>query len=150
MIERIRAFYGKYREGISYVFWGDMTTLVSYVSYFLFSRGFHLDEMIANALAWVCGATFSFVVNKIFVFRSAGWSPSVLFPEIWKYVSARIFAFVLDMAIMYVGVKVLHIYDLIVKIAANVIVVIVNYVLSKFLIFRKPHGDGVAGEADGK
>ena len=132
-----RKLYEKYREQISYLFWGGMTTLVSYASYFIFARLFSLDPLIANVLSWICAVAFAFVVNKIFVFRSASWSPAVFLPELWKFVSARIFSFVLEMAIMFVFVKLLHMNDLFVKIAASVIVVIVNYFLSKWLIFRK-------------
>ena len=132
-----RKLYEKYREQISYLFWGGMTTLVSYASYFIFARLFSLDPLIANVLSWICAVAFAFVVNKIFVFRSASWSPAVFLSELWKFVSARIFSFVLEMAIMFVFVKLLHMNDLFVKIAASVIVVIVNYFLSKWLIFRK-------------
>ena len=150
MIERIRALYKKFREEISYLFWGGMTTLVSYGSYFLFTRGFHLDPLVSNVLSWICAVAFAFIVNKIFVFHSASWKPATVAGEAWKFVSARIFSFVLEMAIMFLGVKILHFNDLIVKVIATVIIVILNYFLSKFLIFRKAHGDGEAGAADGE
>ena len=137
MIAWIQKKFEAYREQISYLFWGGMTTLVSYASYFVFSRLCRLDPLIANVLSWICAVAFAFVVNKIFVFRSGSWSLRVWLPELWKFVSARIFSFFLEMGIMFVGVKLLAINDLIVKIAANIIVVLVNYFLSKWLIFRK-------------
>ena len=137
LITIMKKLIEKYHEQISYLFWGGMTTLVSYATYFVFSRLFDLDPLISNVLSWICAVAFAYVTNKIFVFRSASWEPGVVANEVWKFVSARIFSFFLEMAIMFVFVTVLHFNDMIIKILANIIVIILNYVLSKFVIFKK-------------
>ena len=133
----MKKLYDKYHEQISYLFWGGMTTLVSYVTYFVFSRLFNLDPLIANVLSWICAVAFAYVTNKIFVFRSKSWEPKLVPNEVWKFVSARIYSFLLEMAIMFVFVKLFRFNDLVVKVCANIVVIIVNYFLSKFLIFAK-------------
>ena len=140
LITIMKKLIEKYHEQISYLFWGGMTTLVSYATYFVFSRLFDLDPLISNVLSWICAVAFAYVTNKIFVFRSASWEPGVVANEVWKFVSARIFSFFLEMAIMFVFVKLFHFNDLVVKVCANIVVVIVNYFLSKFLIFAKKKG----------
>ena len=136
----MKKLFEKYHEQISYLFWGGMTTLVSYATYFVFSRLFDLDPLVSNVLSWICAVAFAYVTNKIFVFRSKSWEPKTVVNEVWKFVSARIFSFFLEMSIMFVFVKIFKFNDLVVKVCANVVVVIVNYFLSKFLIFAKKKG----------
>ena len=138
----IKSTYEKYREQISYLFWGGMTTIVSYGSYFFFSRITRFDPLVANVCSWICAVAFAYVTNKIFVFRSKSWVPKDVATELWKFVSARIFSFVLEMGIMFVFVTLLHFNDILIKIIASVIVVILNYVFSKVLIFKKPGETG--------
>lgn len=137
----MKKLFEKYHEQISYLFWGGMTTLVSYATYFVFSRLLHLDPLISNVLSWICAVAFAYVTNKIFVFRSRSWEPKLVAAEVWKFVSARIFSFLLEMAIMFVFVKIFKLNDLVVKVCANIVVIIVNYFLSKFLIFAKKNGE---------
>ena len=136
----MRKLFEKYREQISYLFWGGMTTLVSYATYFVFSRLLFLDPLISNVLSWICAVAFAYVTNKIFVLGSRSWELRLVAGEVWKFVSARIFSFFLEMAIMFVFVKLFHFNDLVVKVCANIVVIIVNYFLSKFLIFAKKKG----------
>ena len=117
MTDAIRALLRKHRELISYVFWGVMTTAVNYVTYLLLTKGFH--------------------VYKLFVFQSRDWAWRVALRELWQMVASRLFSLGLEMGILWLFVDKLHYNDAIVKLCANVVVVVVNYVLSKFIIFRK-------------
>ena len=137
MIETIRALLRKYRELVSYVFWGVMTTTVNYVSYTLLTEVFHVHYMAGTIIAWTVSVLFAYFVNKLFVFQSRDWAWRVALRELWQMVASRLFSLGLEMAIMWFFVDTMHFNHLIVKLAANVVVVIVNYVLSKFIIFRK-------------
>ncbi len=136
-METIRALLHKYRELISYVFWGVMTTAVNYVSYTLLTEVLHVYYLTSNVIAWALSVLFAYFVNKIFVFRSRDWSWRVALRELWQMVASRLFSLGLEMAIMWFFVDTLQCNHLVVKLAANVVVVIVNYVLSKFIIFKK-------------
>ena len=138
MIETIRALLRKYRELVSYVFWGVMTTTVNYVSYTLLTEVFHVHYMAGTIAAWTVSVLFAYFVNKLFVFQSKDWAWRVALRELWQMVASRLFSLGLETAILWFFVEQLHCSEPIVKLLANIVVVIVNYVLSKFIIFKKP------------
>ena len=133
----IRPLLCKYREIISYVFWGAMTTAVNYVTYLLLTEGLQIYYLTSNVIAWAVSVLFAYFVNKLFVFQSKTWAWRVALRELWQMVAARLFSLGLEIAIMWFFVDTLHCNHLVVKFLANVVVVIVNYVLSKFIIFKK-------------
>ena len=127
----------KYRELISYVFWGAMTTAVNYVTYLLLTEGLQVYYLASEVIAWAVSVLFAYFVNKLFVFQSKTWAWRVALRELWQMVASRVFSLGLEMAIMWFFVDTLHCNHLVVKLLANVVVVIVNYVLSKFIIFKQ-------------
>ena len=140
MTDTIRSLLRRYREPISYIFWGVMTTAVNYVTYFLLTEVLYVYYLTGNVIAWAISVLFAYFVNKLFVFQSRDWSWPVALRELWQMVASRLFSLGLEMAIMWFFVDTLHCNHLVVKLAANVVVVIVNYVLSKFIIFKKKDG----------
>ena len=138
MIAKIKELYFKYREIISYLFWGVMSTVVNYGAYFLCTMVFHLNYLISNGIAWVAAVLFAFVTNKLFVFESKSWEPKLAFKEFWQFVSARIFSGLLETGMLYLFVDVLGFPDAPIKIIASILVVILNYIFSKLIIFKKP------------
>ena len=137
MLNRIVMLLRKHRELVSYVFWGVMTTIVNYVVYFLLTEGLQVYYLTGNVIAWAISVLFAYFVNKLYVFQSRDWAWRVALRELWQMVASRLFSLGLEMAIMWFFVDTLHCNHLIVKLAANVVVVIVNYVLSKFIIFKQ-------------
>ena len=137
MMDTVRALLRKHRELVEYVFWGVMTTVVNYAVYFLLTKVFHVHYLTSNGIAWAVSVAFAYFVNKIFVFRSRDWAWKVALRELWQLVASRLFSLGLEMAVMWCFVDLLRCPHLAVKLAANVVVVIVNYVLSKWIIFRK-------------
>lgn len=135
-LDKIKNLFIKYKEIINYGIFGVLTTLVNYVSYILFTRLFGVDIFISNLIAWLLSVIFAFVTNKLIVFNSKDLSIKIVAKEGFKFMMARVFSLLLDMLILYVMADVMGINDLIVKIISNVIVIIVNYVLSKFIIFK--------------
>ena len=150
-MEKLRALLREHRELVSYVFWGGMTTLVNYVSYTLLTELFHVYYLTSNIIAWAVSVLFAYFVNKIFVFRSKDWSWKVALRELWQMAASRLFTLGLETVILWFFVDTLRFGDAViqltagvsihgdavVKLAANVVVVVVNYVLSKFIIFKK-------------
>ena len=140
--------YHKYREAIDYLFWGGMTTVISWGSYSLFVLllGSSLKQTAtvfwANILSWVCAVLFAFVTNKLWVFNSKSWASSVLFPELTKFLSSRIATGVFEMiavpALVAIGLKqtIFGIDGMVSKILVSVVVVILNYILSKLFVFK--------------
>ena len=138
MIAKIKELYLKYREIISYLFWGVMSTVVNYAAYFLCTLVFHLNYLVSNGVAWVAAVLFAFVTNKLFVFESKSWEPKLAFKEFWQFVSARILSGLLETGMLYLFVDMLGFPDGPIKIIASILVVIINYIFSKLIIFKKP------------
>lgn len=133
----IRPLLHKYREIISYVFWGAMTTAVNYVTYLLLTESLQVYYLTSTVIAWAISVLFAYFVNKLFVFQSKTWAWQVALRELWQMVASRVFSLGLEMAIMWFFVDMLLCPHAVVKLLANVLVVVVNYVLSKFIIFKK-------------
>jgi len=131
------ALFKAHREGILYLFFGGCTTLVNILVYGGATRLAGLDPLWANTLAWVLSVLFAYGTNRTWVFnsRARGWVP--VLKEAGGFFAARIATGLADQAIMAVCVTWLGWPDLPVKIAANVGVIVLNYVLSKWLVFRK-------------
>ena len=128
----MKAWIKKYRQQIDYLFWGVATTAVNYAVYFLLTRLCNLGIVSANVIAWAIAVIFAFVVNRALVFHGNG----SLFLEFLLFTGGRIFSGALETGILWLFVDMLLFPDQIVKIIASVIVVILNYIFSKF-IFRK-------------
>lgn len=145
MISKLCKLYHAYQEAIDYLFWGGMTTVVSWGSYSLFVLLLQgLDSVVfwANVLSWVCAVLFAFITNKLWVFQSKSWAADILFPELTKFLSSRVATGVFEMiavpALVAVGLNqtILGIDGMVSKILVSVVVVILNYILSKLFVFK--------------
>lgn len=127
----------KYEEVWLYLIFGVLTTLINFVVYLALTDGLGIHFMVSNVFAFICAVLFAYVTNKIWVFKNRNFEMKYLLGEITKFFSARIVSFGMDMTIMYVFVEILNMNDLVIKIFSNILVIILNYILSKFLIFAK-------------
>lgn len=139
------------RELISYLIFGVLTTLVSIVSFEVANLILGQElYLVSNIISWVIAVAFAFVTNKLWVFESKSWAVSVIKPEIITFVAARLFSLLLEGVGLYLLIDVLSLGafsavvfgftltgTLISKLIMQVIVVIANYIFSKFIIFNK-------------
>lgn len=128
-------------ESVSYVFFGVLTTLVDWGSYRLF-RVAGIDYRWATAFSWAAAGVFAFITNKLIVFRSMEMRLSRLWKEFASFVTCRLATGALTMVIMVLAVDVLHWNEYVGKVLVSVISLVLNYVLSKWIIFRKKAHDG--------
>ena len=96
-----------------------------------------LDNVPSNIIAWIVAILFAFVVDKIYVFEAKNMELRNVLYELVKFIGARLTTGAFDLVIMFVGVDVLHGPAIIIKVAANIMVIILNYVLSKLVVFKK-------------
>ena len=137
-MEKIKELYLKYKEIINYLFFGGCTTIVNFVSYYIPARIIGIDEIISNVIAWCVSVLFAYITNKLFVFSSKTESLIQTIKEMFSFIFARLFTGVLcDVSLFALMIYVLHINDIVSKITTQVIVVVLNYVLSKLVIFKK-------------
>lgn len=121
------------RELILYVFFGTLTFFVNLISYFFFEDILGVNYLISNVIAWFLSVLFAYVTNRIWVFESK--SPDIL-KEMSLFFGGRIFSGAIDTALMYLFIDVLVIGDTISKIIVQIIVIVLNYVFSKLIVFK--------------
>ena len=136
MVRKIRSLVDRYWDILSYLFFGVLTTVVNYVIYLPCYNWLHLSASLSNVIAWVGAVVFAYLTNKPFVFKSHDWSLQTVIPELTKFVGCRIGSGLLETAIIFVTVDLLKWDGNIWKLITSVLVVILNYVGSKLLVFK--------------
>lgn len=134
-MKKLLELYKKYREVISYLFWGACTTAVNIVTYWLCFEVIKVPNVPSTIISWVIAVAFAYVTNRIFVFESKS---KKIFAEASKFVGARILTGFFDVGIMFVTVDVLKWMPVFWKVVSNIIVIILNYVFSKRFVFTGP------------
>lgn len=135
-MRKIWTIFIKYKEVLLYLIFGGLTTLVNFVSYFILARVFGMVLMAANGLALALSILFAYVTNKIFVFESKTETWKEGLQEFVSFIACRLATAVLDMVLMYVTVDILKQNDLLMKAVVSVVVIVLNYVFSKLIIFK--------------
>ena len=136
-MEKIKAILVKYREAIMYLFFGGCTTLVNFAVYWFFTRPVDVGTVWASVLGWVLSVLFAYVTNRKWVFESTVQGVRAIFSEMVKFFAGRVATGVMDVAIMYLTVDLMGAPDMVMKILSNVLVIILNYFISKILVFRE-------------
>ena len=137
MLKNILELLRKYQDVLSYLFFGVLTTVVNFLVYYPLTNLLGMNATLANVIAWAVSVAFAFVTNKPFVFKSHDWSASVVVQELTLFVGTRIGSGALETAMIFLLVDCLSLDGNIVKIAVSVLVVVINYIGSKLLVFRK-------------
>ena len=137
MIDKLRTLYHKYEDVILYLFFGGLTTLINYLAYLPCYNLLGISAAISNMIAWVVAVIFAFLTNKPFVFKSHDWTRKTLIPELVKFISCRVGSGLLETLIIFVSVDLLSINGNVMKLVTSVLVVILNYIGSKLLVFKK-------------
>lgn len=127
----------KHREKFTYIIFGVLTTAINIISYIFFADFLEISTLSANAMALLLSIIFAFITNKVFVFQSHDFRLITFWKEGLSFFGLRLVSAVLDMGLMFVFVEILLINDLLVKVAVNIIVIILNYIFSKIFIFKK-------------
>ena len=136
-MEKIIQLVKKYWSIVSYVFFGAVTTVVNLVVYYICYHMVGLNSDLSTVIAWVLAVLTAFLTNKPFVFGSHDWSMKVLLPEAGSFFGCRLGSGLVELVLMHVTVEMLGWPGMLMKLLVNVIVMILNYVASKLLVFRK-------------
>lgn len=160
MMSKIKDLFIKYKEIITYVIFGVLTTVVSWGSYTVFVEVLSMKVFVGNLLSWICAIVFAYVTNKLWVFESKSWKPSVIGKEIVSFVASRGITGVIEILCvpllaktgfdnifygilekMNISIGILFTDGIYSKIFLSVVVVILNYFFSKFIIFKNKKKD---------
>ena len=135
-------WYRKHQEGMRYLVFGALSTVVNIISYTLFAafflKGIESETLrvnISEIIAFILSVLFAYVTNKLYVFNSKTTDFKDLLREITSFFSCRIFTEVISILMMNAAVW-FSINDIFMKIVSNIVVIILNFVFSKILIFK--------------
>lgn len=124
----------KNKEIIMYLVFGVLTTVVNIVVYYIFSNLLHMNYLFSNAMAWFLSVLFAYVTNRKYVFDSKN---NQIIKEAISFFGSRLATGIMDMVLMWLLLNFNIVNDVVAKVVVNVIVVILNYILSKLVVFKK-------------
>lgn len=140
-MSNIQKLIQKYKDVIPYAVFGVLTTLVNVVTYWGSVHLLYLPMMAGTVVAWIIAVAFAYVTNRKWVFHSSAVGVKEIILEIISFFACRLTTGVVDWLCMYICVDLLKFNDVIVKIAANFLVIVLNYIASKLIIFKKKNKD---------
>ena len=137
MLVKIRKLLEKYWDILSYLFFGVLTTGVNWLVYFPLYNWAGFSATVSTIIAWVVAVAFAYLTNKPFVFKSHDWSWKTVKSELAKFLGCRIGSGVMEVGIISLTVDILLWDGNLMKIIVSVLVVVLNYIGSKLLVFKK-------------
>ena len=134
---KIICLYKKYKEIINYIFFGLLTTGVNFSVYYFCLKIFKLNYLVANIVAWILSVAFAYVSNRLYVFKKVNFSKVDILREVIMFFGARFMSGAIETMVLFLMVSILCTGEFVAKIIVSIIVVILNYVFSKLLVFRE-------------
>lgn len=137
-----RILFDKYREYIMYAVFGCSTTLISWLTYSLSEAVIGLDLYWSGIVSWIVAVIFAFVTNKVWVFNSKSWEKNLVLKELFTFVGGRLLTGALEVVAVPFFVSIglnstlFGVEGLPAKILVSLIIVVFNYILSKFISFN--------------
>ncbi|AST84071.1 GtrA family protein [Latilactobacillus sakei] len=136
MIKTIQNLIHKYWEQLMYLVFGVLTTAVNMVVFYLLDQYTGMYYLLSNTIAWFLSVLFAFFTNKTWVFQSKYTTFRDFSHEIASFFFFRGISYIMDTAIMFVGISMLHGPNMVVKIIDQFVIILANYIFSKW-IFNK-------------
>lgn len=148
-LRRFEPFYSAHKEVLLYLLFGGLTTVVSVIFFALpmavlnlgktkiLGLSVDLDVTVANIISWICAVTFAYVTNRAWVFENKAHGSGAVARECTAFFAGRLFTLVVETALLNLCVSALSMNDLVAKIIVSVVTIILNYVISKLIVFRK-------------
>lgn len=137
LMQKMLKLYNRYRSFVLYVFFGVCTTIINIAAYTLCARVFGMGTVSANVTAWIAAVAAAYITNKIWVFESRAWTTKAVIYEIVTFAACRATTGAMDVAIMYVSVDLLSFQDIMMKVISNALVIVLNFLFSKLVIFKR-------------
>ena len=133
----IKKLWIKYKEYILYVAFGGLTTLVNWASFYLLTHVIRMDVVPANIISWIAAVAVAYVTNRKWVFDSRASGAKEILVEAAEFTGGRLLTMVIETVFLWVTVDLAHWNDLLMKVVISIVVIILNYVISKKIVFRK-------------
>lgn len=133
----IQKLLKQYIDVIMYLFFGVLTTVINVISYWILAYPLKLGIMISTVIAWFVAVLFAYITNRKWVFHSSSEGFGKIIKEVISFFTCRIVTGCVDWVCMWVFVDLIQLNDVIIKFMANIIVIVLNYITSKLVIFRQ-------------
>lgn len=135
----MKNIYIKHKELINYLIFGIFSTLVNLITYYILiltilNPNNPIELQISNIISWITSVTFAYITNKKYVFISKEKNIS---KEIIKFYSSRLTTLFIEITLMFIFVSILELNDKLIKLLVAIIIIILNYILSKLIVFKK-------------
>lgn len=127
----------RYKEQMMYLLFGGLTTVVSLVTFWFMNRIVMANEHVANIMSWIFAVLFAFFTNRAWVFNAKTSSKTAFFKQLLGFYGGRLFTFGTEELLLLIFITWLRFDSMVVKIGAQVVVLIGNYIISKLFVFRK-------------
>lgn len=135
----IKNIYLKNKEIINYLIFGILTTIINLITYYILlltilNPNNPIELQSANIIAWITSVTFSYITNKKYVFNTTN---TKILKEIFKFYTSRLTTLFIEIILMHILVTILKLNDKIIKLLISIIIILLNYILNKLLVFKK-------------
>lgn len=130
-------FYKKHKEVLLYLFFGGLAFVVSIATYAGFNVALEINELVANVLSWIITVLFAFFTNRIWVFQAPTDGAIIFWRQLGAFYAGRVLTLIVEELILLTFITLLKFPGMAVKVAAQVVVIILNYIVSKLLVFKK-------------
>ncbi len=136
LLRIFQPFYQKHKEVLLYLFFGGVAVLLNLALFAFFNSGLKINELIANIICWVICVLFQFFTNRTWVFQAKNSAEQSFFKQILSFFGGRVFTLVIEELILFIFITLLMFNTFSVKVAAQIITIVLNYVISKFFVFK--------------
>ncbi|MBP3813069.1 MAG: GtrA family protein [Butyrivibrio sp.] len=130
-------FYKKYKEALLYLFFGGLTFFLSIFLFWFMDNVMHLNELVNNTIDWVICVAFQFFTNRTWVFDGKVETKKDFVKQAGSFTAGRLFTLVVEDLLIYIFITLLGFPKMAVKLAATFVVIVLNYIISKLIVFRK-------------
>lgn len=136
LLRRWQPLYQKHKAVLLYLLFGGLTTVISIGTFWVGHNVLQLNEHLANVISWVLAVLFAFLTNRVWVFSAPTNSTKAFLGQLFRFYGGRLTTLGIEEILLFVFITVLKINGLVVKVGAQVVVLILNYIVSKWFVFK--------------
>lgn len=148
-MQKCKEIWKKYKQYILYLFFGGVTTLVSWASFYVCARLLYIPTVPSNVISWILAVAAAYVTNRKWVFESTATGFRRVIKEIISFTVSRLLSLGVETLLLWITVDICGWNDMLMKVIISIAVIIINYIFSKFLVF-KPGEETGRKETGGK
>lgn len=137
LLNKLEPFYKKNKEVLLYLFFGGLTFLVSIFSFAFFHYSMGMGELIANVFSWVLAVLFAFFTNRVWVFSAPTRGAADFLRQMGSFFAGRLATLGIEELILFVFITKLRLPGMLIKVIAQIVVIVSNYFISKKLVFKE-------------